>query len=259
VETDKAVIYCEREGFRALELDLHRPDHANGRLPLLLYVHGGGFRLSHRSRAPRETRGWDPGFFELLTAAGFAVAANDYRFSDEALYPAPVDDTKEALRWLRTHADELGVDAARVVLFGASAGGLLAATVGLAVDVGPIAGVVCWYPITDLRTVDQQTPDSFEAHLVGGPIGERPELAEAASATTHVRPGAPPFHLVHGSADTMVACDQSLRLKAALEAVGGQVSLEVIEGAGHFFEGAADEVRPVFERSLSFLRSSAGF
>jgi acetyl esterase/lipase len=259
VKTDKAVIYCEREGFRALELDLHRPEHANGPLPLLLYVHGGGFRLSHRSRAPRETRGWDPGFFELLTAAGFVVAANDYRFSDEALYPAPVDDTKEALRWLRAHADELGVDEARVVLFGASAGGLLAATVGLAVDVGPIAGVVCWYPITDLRAVDQQTPDSFEAHLVGGPIGERPELAEAASATTHVRPGAPPFHLVHGSADTMVACDQSLRFKAALEGVGGRVSLEVIEGADHFFEGAADEVRPVFERSLSFLRSSAGF
>lgn len=259
METDKAIIYCERDGHRALELDLYRPDDADGPLPLLVYIHGGGFRVSHRSREPRETRSWDPGFFELLTAAGFVVAANDYRFSGEAIYPAPVDDTKEAVRWLRAQGGELGIDAARVVLFGASAGGLLAATVGLATDVGPIAGVVCWYPITDLRTIDQQTPDSFEAQLVGGPIGERPDLAAAASATTHVRPGAPPFHLVHGSADTMVACDQSIRLHAALEEVGGTVSLEVIAGANHFFEGASDEVRPVFERSLSFLRSSAGF
>ena len=75
-------MYAERDGYRPLELDVHRAAvdeigpadgergdgrHRGERNPLVVYVHGGGWRTSHRSRAPRETRGWDPGFFELLT------------------------------------------------------------------------------------------------------------------------------------------------------------------------------------------------
>lgn len=82
VNLEKAIVYAEREGYRALELDLYRPTHASGGpRPLIVYVHGGGWRQSHRSRAPRETRGWDRGFFERLIEAGFTVAAPDYRLS----------------------------------------------------------------------------------------------------------------------------------------------------------------------------------
>ena len=258
MQVDKAIVYCEREGYRGLEIDIYRSDDGPvGPRPLLLYIHGGGFRLSHRSRAPRETRAWSPGFFERLTSAGFTVAANDYRFSGEALFPACVEDCKEAVRWLRANASDLDIDPDRFVVWGFSGGGYLATWLGVATDVGPIAGVACWYPITDMRSVDQQTPDSFEALLLGGPIGERPELAEEASPTAHVHPDVPPFHLVHGADDAMVAVDQSVRLQAALQGVGTRVELEVVEGADHFFDGS-DDVAGVFDRSLAFLTERVG-
>ena len=78
MEIDKAIVYAEREGFRALELDVYRGDATPAAgAPLVVYLHGGGWRVSHRSRAPRETRGWDRGFFERIVDAGFVVAAPD--------------------------------------------------------------------------------------------------------------------------------------------------------------------------------------
>ena len=192
------------------------------------------------SRAPRETRGWSADFFERLIDVGFVVAASDYRFSDEAPFPAQLDDVLEALRWLGEHTGDLGVDApagavGRIRRWPPrrprrpGAGG------------APVNGVVAWYPITDLLALDQEATDTFEAHLLGGPIGERTELARRASPVTYVRADAPPFLLQHGEADTWVPFDQSLRLADALRAPGGSVKLEVVPGADHFFEGADPE------------------
>jgi len=254
VRVDKAIVYAERDGFRALELDVYRPDaSADGPRPLLVYVHGGGWRVSHRSRAPRETREWDCGFFERLTDAGYVVAAPDYRLSGEARFPAQIDDVVEALRWLHEHAAELGVAPDRPHLWGASAGGHLAALAALVAGAPPVAAVVCWYPITDLLALDQAADDTFEAHLVGGPIGEHLDLARAASPVTHVRGDAPPFLLQHGEEDTWVPHDQSVRLAAALRTTGAPVALESVPGADHFFGGAPD-VEAIFERALAFLR-----
>jgi acetyl esterase/lipase len=259
MDVEKAVIFAEREGFRALELDLFRPDDVGGRAdasrPLVVYIHGGGWRVSHRSRAPRETREWTPGFFERLTDAGFVVAAPGYRLSGEAIFPAQLDDTTEAMRWLRENAGALGVDADRMYLWGLSAGGQLAALMALTAEVGggpAVVGVVCWYPVTDLTALDRTATDSFEAHLLGGPIGDRLDLARAASPVSHVTAGAPPFLLQHGEADTWVPHDQSVRLARALEAVGVPVELVSVPGADHFFDGAAD-VEAIFDRALEFL------
>jgi acetyl esterase/lipase len=254
VHVDKAIIYAEREGYRALELDVYRPDPpADEPRPLLVYVHGGGWRVSHRSRAPRETRGWAHGFFARLVEAGFVVAAPDYRLSAEATFPAQRDDVLTALGFLRAQAGELGAASDRVFLWGASGGGLLAALVALVAHAPPISGVVCWYPVTDLLALDQEAADSYEAHLLGGPIGEHRELAAAASPVTHVHPAAPPFLLQHGDRDTWVPCDQSVRLAERLRDAGASVELEVVPGADHFFDGAAD-VEAIFDRAVEFLR-----
>ena len=253
MQVDKAIIYAERDGFRALELDVYRPGAApEGPRPLLVYVHGGGWRVSHRSRAPRETREWDRGFFERLTDAGFVVAAPDYRLSAEARFPAQIDDVLEALRWLHEHAGELGIVPDRTHVWGASAGGLLAALAALVAGAPEIARVVYWYPITDLLALDQTADDTFEAHLLGGPIGQHTDLARSASPVTHVRGDAPPFLLQHGEDDTCVPHDQSVRLADALRATGAPVELESVPGADHFFAGAAD-VEAIFERALAFL------
>jgi acetyl esterase/lipase len=258
VHVDKAIVYAEREGFRALELDVYRSSipegDSDGLRPLLVYVHGGGWRVSHRSRPPRETRDWSPGPFERLTDAGFVVAAPDYRLSGEALFPAQLDDALEALRWLHANAGNLGVAAERTYLWGASGGGNLAALAALVADAPAVAGVVCWYPVTDLTVLDRDATDSYEAYLLGGPIGQNLEAARAASPVSHVHGGAPPFLLQHGVDDTWVPHDQSVRLADALRAVGAPVELESIPGADHFFGGAPDaEVEAIFQRAVDFL------
>jgi acetyl esterase/lipase len=253
VQVEKAIVYAEREGFRALELDVYRAGGpSDGARPLLVYVHGGGWRVSHRSRAPRETREWTRGFFERLTDAGFVVAAPDYRLSAEAHFPAQIDDVVEALRWLHDHAGELGVVPERTYLWGASAGGLLGALAALVAGAPTVAGVVCWYPVTDLPALEHAADDTFEAHLLGGPIGQHLDLARAASPVTHVRGDAPPFLLQHGEDDTWVPHDQSVHLAEALRAAGAPVELESVPGADHFFAGATD-VQAILERALAFL------
>jgi acetyl esterase/lipase len=261
MDVEKAIVYAELEGFRPLELDVYRPAPSEeaggaGPSPLLVYLHGGGWRVSHRGLPPRETRGWDHGFFARLTDAGFVVVAPEYRFSGEARFPAQLDDTVTALGWLRAHAGDLGVDPARTYLWGASAGGHLAAlaTLAPAPDAPPVAGVVCWYPITDLPALDHAAADSFEAHLLGGPIGAHLDAAKAASPVSHVHGGAPPFLLQHGDHDTMVPVDQSVRLAEALDAAGGAVELEIVPGADHVFAGApATEIEAIFTRAVAFL------
>jgi acetyl esterase/lipase len=259
VHVEKAIVFAEREGFRALELDVYTPgspgDEPDGPRPLLVCVHGGGWRVSHRSRPPRATREWSPGFFERLTDAGFVVATPDYRFSGEALFPAQLDDTRDALRWLQANAGDLGVVPERTYLWGASAGGNLAALAALAADASEVvAGVVCWYPITELAALDPDATDTFEAYLLGGPIGQNLDRARAASPVAHVHDGAPPFLLQHGEQDTWVPHDQSVRLADALRAAGVPVEFESIPGADHFFGGATDaEVEAIFGRAVDFL------
>jgi acetyl esterase/lipase len=252
MRVDKAIVYAEREGYRGLELDVYRPDRPADPRPLLVYVHGGGWRVSHRSRPPRETRGWAHGFFDRLVDAGFVVAAPDYRLSGEARFPAQRDDLVAALGYLRDHAAEMGAASDRLFVWGASGGGLLAALVALVAGAPRVAGVVCWYPVADLLALDQQATDSYEAHLLGGPIGEHRELAAAASPVSHVHADAPPFLLQHGEADTWVPCDQSVRLAQGLRESGASVELEVIRGADHFFDGAAD-IEAIFDRAVGFL------
>jgi acetyl esterase/lipase len=253
VDVERAIVFAERVGFRALELDLYRPaDASTEARPLLVYVHGGGWRQSHRSRAPRETRGWERGFFERLTDAGFVVAAPDYRLSGEARFPAQVDDVVEALSWLRRHTGDCAVAADRIYVWGASAGGHLAALAGLGDDAPAVRGVVCWYPVTDLLALDQDDTDSFEAGLLGGPIGANRDLAAAASPVHHVHAAGPPFLLQHGAEDTWVPCDQSVRLAARLREVGVSVELEIVPGADHFFDGSPD-VEAIFARAVDFL------
>jgi acetyl esterase/lipase len=245
-------------GYRPLELDLYLPE-ASGPLPVIVDVHGGGWRRGSR-REPLPLLG--AGFYDSLAAQGFAVAAIDYRLSGEARFPAPLEDVGTAVGWVRDNAAAYGLDAGRVFLWGDSAGGhlaLLAALTGTKVQ-----GVVAWFPVTDLSGlpsdvaeaggVPDHGPDSREALFLGSPASAVPDLARQASPVTHASADAPPVLLMHGAADDIVPPAQSVRLAEALRAAGAAVELELVPGATHFWKGASD-VDGIVRRSVEFLRA----
>ena len=259
--------YAEMPGYRPLELDLYLPPgdgtgpQASGPWPVIVHVHGGGWRRGSR-RDPLPRLG--PDFYARLAAGGFAVAAIDYRLSAEARFPAPLEDVRLAVGWVGDHAGAHGLDASRVFLWGDSAGGhlaLLAALTGAAVQ-----GVVAWFPVTDLGGLAADVaatggtpdlgPDSREALLLGAPAAAVPDLAREASPVTHASAAAPPVLLMHGAADALVPPAQSERLAKKLAAAGSAVELELVPGASHFWDGA-DDVAAIVERSVAFLNSLA--
>ena len=256
---ERGIVFAERDGFRHLELDVYRPTSASGPLPVIHQIHGGGWRRSHRGLAPRETREWRPTFFERMVAAGFVVVASSYRFSGEALFPAAIEDSLDASRWITAHVAAFGGDPARQFLFGQSAGGYLAAAVALSTETDPVRGVACWYPLTDPGAIDDDDPAAdFSAQWLGGPLSAVPELTAAASLPRRARSDAPPFLLQHGTADTLAPFDQSVRLHDALLAAGATCTVEAVDGADHFFAGRSDpEIEQIFARTLAFATHTA--
>ena len=254
--------YGEVLGFRPLELDLYVPLGLEGPVPVVVYVHGGGWQRGSRRDPPPLL---DADFYDQIAAQGLAVAAVDYRLSGEARFPAPLEDVRAAVGWVRDHAADYGLDPGQVFLWGDSAGGhlaLLAALTGFAA--GAVVGaVVAWFPVTDLvgmafdlaeaGGVPDPGPDSREARLLGAPAASVPDLARQASPVAHVRADAPPVLLMHGTADDLVPAAQSIRLAEALGRAGARVELELVPGASHFWKGAGD-VAAIIARSVEFLR-----
>jgi acetyl esterase/lipase len=246
IEWRKDLAYVTH-GSPSQTLDLYAPKQATG-VPLIVWIHGGAFRFGSKEGFPQE-----PVPLRLLLE-GYAVASINYRLSPEAVFPAQLEDCKAAIRSLRAHAEEFGIDPNRIGVWGASAGGHLAAFLGTTgevrdFDVGENLGyssrvqAVCdFYGPTDFLQMDahrlldgqiHDAPDSPESKLVGGPIQDNPEKVRRANPITYVTKGAPPFLIVHGILDRLVPFHQSQLLVAALEAVGAPVHFHPVEGGGH--------------------------
>jgi acetyl esterase/lipase len=268
----EGVTYAIAPGYRPLQLDAWVP--ASPTPPLLVvWIHGGAWMLGDRRYLPETLR--PNQLFDELLAAGLAVAMIDYRHALEAQFPAQLHDAKAAIRYLRAHADVLGVDTARIGVWGESAGGHLAALVGLTAQHPELEGaigvlgqssevdvVVDWYGVADLSLQPQKRwtpvvvaelpPEMLtppEELLVGG---QDEHALVAASPITYVAPGAPPFLLIHGTADTVVRYAQSEVLAQALIEAGVPVRLVPIEGAEHIFHGH-DDIDGVVRLSVEYL------
>jgi acetyl esterase/lipase len=273
VDVYPGLIYASPVGFRPMLLDLYHPATGLQPAPLVVWIHGGAFAMGHRGLLPdflAQAR-----LFELLVANGFAVASVDYRLSGEAHFPAQLHDVKAAIRWLRARSGELDLDSTRVAVWGESAGGHLSAmagaTSGLAEmegDVGirdassAVDAVVDWYGPTDFAAMDLQRPSdaeqthgdagSPESRLIGASVDVSPDLVALANPCTYVRPGLPPFLVVHGTADRLVPFGQSGLLVAALRRADVPVTFHAVEGADHVFDGEPDRVALI--EALAFLR-----
>ncbi|SHN75105.1 alpha/beta hydrolase [Cryptosporangium aurantiacum] len=270
VRTVNAIPYAGVPGYRPLELDLILPPEAVGPVPVVVFLHGGGWRVGSRSTVGPAYAGTRPTPFERLALAGIAVASVDYRLSAEATWPAPLHDVKAAVRWLRARGSEAGLDTTRIAAWGESAGGHLAALLGLTGNSAALEGeigytgpssavdaVVGWYTPSDLGAVatdlgaDPDAPDSREAQLLGGPVTADPERTAEASPITYAGPGAPPFLLLHGTADRLISVRQSERFAALLPGA----TLELFDGADHMWRGAPEAAAAALDRTVTFLRA----
>jgi len=252
------LVYSEADG-ATQRLDVYEPTAprpAGGR-PAVVAVHGGGWRGGGRRDYGRTLAG--------LAAKGLAVFVVDYRLSrpGSSSWPGNRDDVRRAVRWVRRNAKEFGVDADRVALLGASAGGHLALLAGLDAaapgDPGRVRAVVDFYGPTDLAALADPGSPARESvvMMLGGPPGSVPSRYSAASPLGRVGPGSPPVLILHGDADALIPPSQSRRLAAALASAGVAHRLVVLGGARHGF-GLNAGGRDLTPDILAFLAESWG-
>jgi acetyl esterase/lipase len=241
-------VYAQRDT-GPLKLDLFLPAPQQKPTPLVVYVHGGGWDAGVR------TLDADPAAPEALTAQrllerGYAVATVDYRLTGVAQFPAQVIDVSDAVRWLQQRAGQWRLDADRVGLWGASAGGHLVSQLG-AVAGDPtqpggglpgIRAVVDWFGPTDMSAEAQVTHPQMQEYarrvvsqLLGCMPVDCPAAAEAASPIKHISGDEPPFLIQQGTVDSLVPIDQSIDFAAALRRLGVTVDMHPYEGLDHGF------------------------
>ncbi len=205
--------------------------------PCIVVVHGGGWDGGDRGQLPEWNHRW--------AARGYAVAAVSYRLAPHFIWPAQRDDVLATIAWLKTHARELGVDAARFVLLGRSAGGQIATAVAYGARDAAIRGVVSFYAPQDMefawgvsREDDALNSVNLMRQYLGGPpdTPDRKALYATASAQAMIGPDTPPTLLLHGVPDTLVWHRHSERLTAALEAAGVRHHFISLPWATHAFD-----------------------
>jgi len=223
-------------GHERQKLDLYVPVKSGEPMPLIVWIHGGGWAGGNKEYCP--VLSW--------AGKGCVISSIDYRLSQDAKFPAQIEDCKAAVRWLRIHSEEYNIDPDRVVAWGDSAGGHLASLLGTEDDEGEwdqsapevssrVQAVIDWYGRADLTRVstDLALADTPSARLLGGCGKEIAELAREASPILHVSDDDPPFLIVHGTKDPVVPLRQSQAFSRALKEAGVDSHLVTIEGAGH--------------------------
>ncbi len=258
VETAHDLVYA-RAGDTELKLDLARPSQGDGPFPAIVAIHGGGWKGGNKADLRPLLSG--------LAAKGYVAISPRYRFSQDAPFPAQIQDVKAAVRWLKQHASEYKVDPARVGATGFSAGGHLALLLGVtgpddglegdvpadtpAVDT-KVRAVVNFFGPTDLAAADIPTVVLPLVHdLLGGSAAEKPEAARKASPLTYVSAGDAAILTFQGTKDPLVPYTQAIKLGEAQTAAGVPGRVELLVGAGHGWNG--EDLTRTVEQSVVFF------
>ncbi len=249
-----------RVGNLALELDLYLPEQSTAPVPVILSIHGGGWHGGSKEASPGTH----------FTEYGYAVAAINYRLIGQGVFPAPIHDCKAAVRWLRANAAKYGLDTRRMGVWGASAGGHLAALLGTSGGVRKLEGdlgnanessrvqaVVDYFGPTDLTkwrpNADPSVNEKLsESRLMGFDVVKYHKRAARGNPITYVSKDDPPFFVGHGEQDKLVPVSQSELLHAALVNARVASQLRIVPGAGHSVPGLGldAEVRAFFDQHL---------
>lgn len=237
------------------------PQRAGYKFPLVVFVQGSAWRPQDRYTAIPN--------LSQIAAKGYVVASVEIRHTDIAGFPAPVEDVKCAIRFMRKHAEEYGVDPNRVAVWGDSSGGHLALMTGLTIgeydnglyseQTDEVSAVVDYYGVSDLLSLgkynnilDHDAADSPEGLLVGGRVPDHVELAKKASPI-HQNLGKrlPPFLIIHGDSDNIVHVNQSIEMYKALKKHDQKVTFYKVLGADHGGGIWSPQVLEITEKFLS--------
>ncbi|MCC7495823.1 MAG: alpha/beta hydrolase [Fimbriimonadaceae bacterium] len=238
VRTELDLVYG-RAGEVDLKLDLFQPVDAPAPRPCVVFVHGGGWGGGERKQFH-----WHA---QQLAAAGYTTVSVGYRLLQVAPYPACLNDCQRAVRWLRKHADRLGLDPQRIGAMGSSAGGHLVACLGVRDTrddddpalTGLSSRVQVVVDVHGIHDFPSLPPGlnllSACSKLFGGTLAQQPALWQDASPQTHVNAQSAPMLILHDPADKTVPYDQSVAFATKLMSAGVAVQFEPIPGAGHGF------------------------
>ncbi len=246
-------VYARKDGLE-LRLDFYRA-RRDGPAPCVVAIHGGGWDSGGRGEFGDLNR--------FLAQGGYAVATLDYRLAPRFKYPAPVEDVRDALAWLKAHADSLGVDPGRFALLGRSAGGQIALQAAY-VDPDPaVKGVVAFYAPADM-VFGYSLPTNplilnsrllMEGYL-GGPEPMSHAAYLASSPVEQVSSRIPPTLMLHGRADVLVSYRHMARMRERLGPLGGKLFEVDLPWAAHgydyIFRGPGSQISLFFlERFLA--------
>ncbi len=250
-------------GQRQLTLDLFLPDDNGQKSPLLLMVHGGGWISGDKKMT------WPMASY--LTKKGFACASVEYRMLLEASYPAALFDIKTAIRWLRCHADEYGIDTSFVAIYGGSAGGQIAALVAATgqkklftdstlypncsdrvqalVDVDGVLHFL--HPLSSETNSNKDKP-TLATRWLGVHHTENIDRWNEASALSHVDWGMPPCLFVGSQYTRFLAGNEEFRAK--LDSFGIYNQFHRFENCPHAFWLFEPWFSPTAEMVSTFLK-----
>ena len=231
-------------------LDMYVPRlPADKPLPLVVFIHGGGWEQGSKEQFANMV-------YPLIGDGAFIGACLNYRLTDKGPFPIQIHDCKAAIRWLRAHAKDYGVDPARIGVFGISAGGHLVSLLGTSGDVKEMEGTVGTHLDQSSRVscvidfcgpsdfpafggkgsiIDPEKPGTAITKLLGGPMSQHMDVAKAASPVTYITKDDPPFLIIHGTKDNLVPLDQALEFNKALGDAGVAVTLLTGTNGGHVF------------------------
>jgi len=203
--------------------------------PCVLMVHGGGWN----SGSPEEF----PALQRHMARSGYAVVALEYRFAPASPWPAQREDVLAALRWLKEHAEEYGIEPQRFVLMGHSAGGQIAEAVAYGAHDAAIRGCIAFYSPADLhyayefaRADDILNSLKLVKEYMGGTPAEARSNYDSASGILLADASSPPTLLLHGGRDELVWFRQSERLDQRLQNLGVPHYFVCLPWATHAFD-----------------------
>ncbi|HVU07686.1 MAG TPA: alpha/beta hydrolase [Verrucomicrobiae bacterium] len=223
--------------------DLYLPKTKSAQpFPLIIWIHGGAWMSGFKV--------WDN--VKYLVAHGYAIASVDYRFSQDAPFPAQIWDCNAAMNFILAHATNYGVSTTRFVVGGGSAGGHLALLLGLARNendfganpkVKPLA-ILDFFGPADFNSMKNDLAEVHSSNglalfqdvvpkLLGAPLNQAADKMKLASPMTYVNAANPPVLILQGGKDDLVPAVQSRRLHDALDRVGVKNQLIVVAEAGH--------------------------